>query len=145
MGWIGVGFDGTLAEYHGYTPVLGKPIPAMVVRVRKWIENGHEVRIFTARPKVEWSLISRWCLVHIGHSLQCTNEKTYQMEVLFDDRVVQVEGNTGALMTEKCGDIKPLLGHSLKIIREIHGRHLLTSESEACPVCIFVRGADKEV
>lgn len=48
MVWIGVDFDGTLAEYyedrHG-----GSPVPAMVERVRYWIRQGIEVRLFTAR------------------------------------------------------------------------------------------------
>jgi hypothetical protein len=50
-GWIGVDFDGTLAEYYEWVPwnVFGKPIPAMIERVRAWIAYGVGVRIVTAR------------------------------------------------------------------------------------------------
>lgn len=50
-GWIGVDLDGTLAEYAGWQGPehIGRPIPAMVERVRKWLADGKEVRIFTAR------------------------------------------------------------------------------------------------
>lgn len=41
--------DGTLAEYHGWNGGIGKPIPGMVRRVKAWLAEGLEVRIFTAR------------------------------------------------------------------------------------------------
>lgn len=50
-GWIGIDLDGTLAEYDGWKGVehIGKPIPSMVKRVKEWISEGKDVRIFTAR------------------------------------------------------------------------------------------------
>ena len=50
-GWIGIDLDGTLAEYDGWKGVehIGKPIPSMVERVKAWIIEGKDVRIFTAR------------------------------------------------------------------------------------------------
>lgn len=50
-GWIGVDLDGTLAQYTTWKgPAdIGAPIPAMVERVKFWLEAGYEVRIFTAR------------------------------------------------------------------------------------------------
>jgi hypothetical protein len=49
--WIGVDFDGTLAEYIDWCGwnTFGKPIPLMVERVKRWIAEGREVRIVTAR------------------------------------------------------------------------------------------------
>lgn len=50
MHWIGVDFDGTLAEYDGtdwYN--AGAPIVPMVERVKRWLADGLEVRIVTAR------------------------------------------------------------------------------------------------
>lgn len=50
-GWIGVDFDGTIAEYttwKGPTD-LGRPISSMVVRVARWLYEGRKVKIFTAR------------------------------------------------------------------------------------------------
>jgi len=50
-GWIGVDFDGTLALYDQWRGAdhCGEPVGAMLFRVKKWIADGHEVRIFTAR------------------------------------------------------------------------------------------------
>ena len=51
---IGVDLDGTLAYWDTpmdqYDPmIIGSPIHAMVERVKIWLEQGHEVVIFTAR------------------------------------------------------------------------------------------------
>lgn len=50
-GWIGVDLDGTLAQYDGWKGCshIGEPIPAMLARVKEWLANGVDVRIFTAR------------------------------------------------------------------------------------------------
>lgn len=50
-GWIGVDFDGTLAEYGTWVSPshCGRPIAPMVERVKTWLAQGREVRIFTAR------------------------------------------------------------------------------------------------
>lgn len=106
-GWIGVDLDGTLAEYHGWRGAnhIGAPIPAMVERVKKWIAEDKDVRIFTARvygfvPNshtvvIVRRYIERWCEEHIGKVLPVTNEKDYGMVELWDDRAVQVVVNTG--------------------------------------------------
>jgi hypothetical protein len=104
MGWIAVDFDGTLAEYHGWAGGhLGAPIPAMVDRVKLWLEEGKDVRIFTARVstpvletrQAEVRAIEAWCEKHIGRVLPITNAKDYAMEELWDDRAVEVKTNTG--------------------------------------------------
>ena len=104
MGWIGVDFDGTLAEYHGWAGGhLGPPIPAMVDRVKLWLEEGKDVRIFTARVsapvlftrQAEVLMIEDWCEKHIGRVLPITNAKDYAMVELWDDRAVEVKTNTG--------------------------------------------------
>jgi hypothetical protein len=50
-GWIGVDLDGTTCEYHGWTKwcEFGPPIPAMIARIRAWLEAGRTVRVVTAR------------------------------------------------------------------------------------------------
>ena len=50
-GWIGVDLDGTLAEYLGWQGMghIGEPIAPMVERVKAWLAEGKDVRIFTAR------------------------------------------------------------------------------------------------
>lgn len=108
-GWIGVDLDGTLAEYYGWVGLadIGAPIPAMVARVRGWIEEGIEVRIFTARvgnpitatqKQIITHRIERWCLEHIGKPLRVTAEKDLKMYELWDDRCVCVERNTGRIL-----------------------------------------------
>jgi hypothetical protein len=105
-GWIGVDLDGTLAEYNGWKGEkhIGKPIPLMVERVKKWLEEGKEVRIFTARvwqyaPDVE-DTIQKWCIKHIGQILPITCFKDYGMIELWDDRCVQVMPNTGIALQD---------------------------------------------
>ena len=101
-GWIGVDFDGTLATYNkGMAPELGKPIPKMVERVKKWLHKGIEVRIVTARAshpsftEADRTAMSVWCLNHVGQVLPIQCHKDYDMIELWDDRAVQVESNTG--------------------------------------------------
>lgn len=106
--WIGVDLDGTLAEYnHGeFDPdKIGPPIPAMVERVKRWLAEGKEVRIVTARvydhyfaEDGDWDamlLIYRWSIEHLGKSIPVVCFKDYNMLELWDDRAVAVEANTG--------------------------------------------------
>ena len=106
MGWIGVDLDGTLAEYHEWVGVshIGKPIPKMVARVKKHLENGETVKILTARVSKNqdrekivqaeyW--IQKWCMEHLGEKLEVTCEKDFEMDILYDDRCVQIIKNTG--------------------------------------------------
>lgn len=99
-GWIGVDLDGTLAEYHGFKGLehIGKPVPLMLERVRRWLAEGREVRIFTARasdPKA-FKYIHEWLVKECKlPPLKITNIKDPEMDELWDDRVVNVIPNTG--------------------------------------------------
>lgn len=107
--WIGVDFDGTLATYDGFKglTVLGDPVPAMVNRVKGWLAEGRRVKILTARvAQSVWRpqpedvyravlAIEDWCEEHLGQRLEVTCIKDFGMSELWDDRVVQVEKNTG--------------------------------------------------
>lgn len=101
-GWIGVDLDGTLATYDGWvSPThIGPPVPAMLERVRKWLAEGWEVRIFTARVSSPDALdlvvtaINEW-QAELGLALPITNIKDFGMVELWDDRAVQVIPNTG--------------------------------------------------
>ena len=101
-GWIGVDLDGTLAEYEGWKGEdhIGAPIPRMVERVKKWLSDGKDVRIFTARvhgAKGQSALpyIQAWCREHLGREIPVTCIKDQKMTELWDDRAVQVTKNTG--------------------------------------------------
>lgn len=113
-GWIGVDLDGTLAEYGSWQGAdhIGEPVPAMAFRVRKWLADGKDVRIFTARCsgirqglEVDATIkcIHDWCVKHFGVVLPVTCQKDYGMVELWDDRAVQVEPNTGRRMDGKSG------------------------------------------
>lgn len=108
-GWIGVDLDGTLAEYGGWNGVhhIGKPIPAMLARVKDWLAQGVDVRIFTARVcdglEETREFIRAWCWEHVGQELPITNAKDYAMVELWDDRCIQVEINTGRRLDGKEG------------------------------------------
>lgn len=105
-GWIGCDLDGCLAEYHGYGDgKIGKPVPKMLERVKKWIEDGQEVRIMTARAATgnsdDIKAIEDWLEENDIGGLAITNEKDYEMILLYDDRCVQVEKNTGRIIGEE--------------------------------------------
>lgn len=114
MSWIGVDLDGTLATYDKWVSVdvIGEPIMPMVQRVKGWLAEGKCVKIFTARmhghgeidlatgrPVDVLTPIQQWCKKHLGQILPVTNVKDFGMVVLYDDRCVQVESNTGRLIT----------------------------------------------
>ena len=109
-GWIAVDLDGTLAHYDKWVGPehIGTPIPKMVERVKRWLADGKDVRIFTARAyydpadlerKLEAqravAAIEAWCVEQFGRALPVTNTKDYGMVEQWDDRVVQVVKNTG--------------------------------------------------
>lgn len=98
--WIGVDFDGTLATYDGYKgdEHTGDPIEPMVRRVRKWLHEGKEVRLFTARKP--HPALRKWMKQHLGQVLPITNVKDHGMIALYDDRAVNVKRNTGELSGE---------------------------------------------
>lgn len=103
--WIGVDLDGTLAEYHGWAGgKIGPPVPKMAARVKQWLAEGKNVRIFTARVSEDADLdekekqeenIKNWCFQHFGVRLPVTHKKDFSMIELWDDRAIQVIKNTG--------------------------------------------------
>lgn len=108
-GWIGVDLDGTLAVYTTWQGIehIGEPIMPMVDRVKRWLSEGYDVRIFTARVsesdgtrdtrKVR-KVIEDWCMQHLNETLPITNVKDFEMHELYDDRAVQVAKNTGKVI-----------------------------------------------
>ena len=99
-GWIGVDLDGTLAHYdhHRGVDFVGAPIESMVKRVRKWLREGRDVRLFTAREP--HPVIRRWMKEHLGEVLPITHTKDRFMQMLVDDRAVNARRNTGEVDEE---------------------------------------------
>lgn len=93
--------DATLAHYEGWNNgVIGPPIPRMVERVKQWLAEGWDVRIFTARvcdgqPDDD---IREWCKRHIGQELPVTCRKDFELVALYDDRAFRVAKNTGEIL-----------------------------------------------
>ena len=104
-GAIYVDLDGTLAvQEEPYDPLrVGPPIRPMCDRVRRWLEEGHEVVIFTARASRPMHSLSAlaiklFCHEQFGRVLPITAIKSYEAMEFWDDRSVQVEKNTGRII-----------------------------------------------
>lgn len=99
MSWIGVDLDGTLAEYGSRNGAndIGNPVPKMLARVKKWLSEGKDVRIFTARAYIPEQIpaVEAWCFNWLGVRLPVTNVKDFAMIELWDDRAIQIIANTG--------------------------------------------------
>ena len=108
-GWVGVDLDRTLAYFDkSQGPEhIGPPITAMLARVKAWLAEGRDVRIFTARVfsdgTIEGDLyravatmaISEWCERWLGKRIPITCSKDYNCTEIWDDRAIQIEANMG--------------------------------------------------
>lgn len=138
-GWIAVDLDGTLADYtNGWqgADIIGDPVPEMFDRVRRWMDEGREIRIFTARVWPITEVVDRlspehellfvygdnertraaivaakailgWTLKHFGVAFPITCVKDLRMVELYDDRCVQVVANTGRLVGGSSRGVTP--------------------------------------
>jgi hypothetical protein len=98
-GWVGFDYDGTIRRMTD-----DQPVPEMIARIKAFLSVGVEVRICTARicskypeshREAHTKAIQNWCVEHIGQALPVTSEKDYDMVVLFDDRAIAVQTDTG--------------------------------------------------
>lgn len=112
-------FDRTLCTFEsgdrGRYGVLyvGKPIPSMVKRVKRWLEEGRKVRIFTARvshdnsskslieSQRQLTVVRGWCIRHLGVDLPVTCEKNWKTDMIVDDIAVRPLANKGKLKLPK--------------------------------------------
>lgn len=107
-----VDFDKTLAEFNlngaEYVPgKTGNPIPKMVNRVRRWLEEGDEIIILTARMwsgksadilALEKRGIEKFCIDNFGQIFEVTSEKSPHIDFIYDDKAIRVEENTGEIV-----------------------------------------------
>lgn len=100
-----VDLDGTLAYDESYTHDphhIGAPVPPMLQRVKRWLAEGREVWIFTARlsnPDLDRSqtisAIQDWCEEQGLPRLKVTNRKDNRIVAYFDDRAYHVLRDQG--------------------------------------------------
>lgn len=99
-GNILVDLDGTLAHYTAWQgPThIGEPIAPMLKKVKRWLEEGTTVKIFTARANTPE------CIPHIRawldkHGLEAVKEitatKDFMTSEIHDDRAFSYKINTG--------------------------------------------------
>jgi hypothetical protein len=109
--WVGFDLDGTLAVYDVWRgSYIGEPIETTCAIVRRLLEIGQTVKIFTARVasvhspeeiEEQRNAITEWTTQVFGQPLESTAEKDNWMLEYYDDRAIQVEFNTGRLIQEK--------------------------------------------
>jgi len=103
--WIGVDLDATLAKFTEWKgpSVIGKPIPRMVTRVKKWLAAGKTVKILTARASgddgTSRRAIDKWTKEHIGQVLPVTCIKDMYCTAIYDDKAKGVTKNKGLVKT----------------------------------------------
>jgi GNAT superfamily N-acetyltransferase len=130
--WRGVDLDGTLANYEEFegSTVIGKPVPKMVRRIKRWLANGENVKILTARVSGPDATAARraieaWCEKYIGEKLPVTCKKDHAMTELWDDRAVQVVQNTGdrADKTAELSVYEPTKDDDYTLVEKAFNRH----------------------
>lgn len=86
--WTGVDLDGTLAycDRSSSYGKVGKPVPAMLALVKKMINHGVRVKIFTARviDQEQLPIIRKWLKDNGLPELEITNIKDYNMTRLYE-------------------------------------------------------------
>lgn len=116
--YLGVDLDGTLARSGPGGPrgAIGKPVPAMVEKVKQALAAGKDVRIYTARVANDpdgkaTRAIQAWSQKNLGEALPVTDIKEPGMEELLDDKAVHVGKNTGKVDAAEEKAVKPPAGH----------------------------------
>ena len=114
--WIGFDLDGTLAKRvpPPFDPkAIGEPIRPMVDLVKKYLSEGKDVKIFTARvstngtwTSIRHSMTARkyikiWCKKNFGTKLDIVCVKDFMMRGDYDDMAIQVETDTGKILSQK--------------------------------------------
>jgi hypothetical protein len=102
-GQIAVDFDKTLSRHKDGQEELGPPIQPMLARVKRWVAEGQDVVIFTARATNAQQIgaIQDWLEEHGLPRLRVTNVKSPRFTRFYDDRAVAVAPNKGTLLTER--------------------------------------------
>jgi hypothetical protein len=116
--WIGIDLDGCLAHYDVWVSeaFIGKPVAKMIARVKEFLAQGKNVKIFTARVSPEYiypndknakehsdkqrQYIKEWLKENNLPELPITCIKDLHMVACYDDLVFNVKRNTGEVSGE---------------------------------------------
>lgn len=97
--WIGVDLDGTLAKFKNWKGLkhVGKAVPSMVARIKRWRAAGYTVKIITARASLPESVppVTKWLRKFGLEDMEVTNRIDMDMVELWDDRAVNIRVNSG--------------------------------------------------
>lgn len=119
--WFGVELDGGLATEvevtENFELIIGDPVPDVVEVVKKNLEAGIKVKVFSPRvastnPKrvLAARTIRKWTKEHIGVALDSTAEKDYLCLSLFAVSIRQLVPDQGLLvdkmLTQSYDDLK---------------------------------------
>lgn len=104
-----VGLDGTLAyyKYWEYENHIGESIPDIKRKILCWLSLGIKIKIFTARAYKKELIkpIRKWLLLNgLPPTLEITNIKGIDCDLLFDDKAREVIYNTG-IIVERIGKL----------------------------------------
>ena len=104
---IAFDLDGTLAHYDGWKGVdhIGEPIPKMIDKLKRHLEQGDECVIFTARvtgehddPNDSIHHIAKWLRKHRIPPLGITCIKSSKFTIMYDDRAFRIAKNEGVIV-----------------------------------------------
>jgi hypothetical protein len=115
--YIAVDFDGTLAKTvtHVWNGPLGDPVPEMLKRVQEKLDQGVQVKIFTARVSLRnedgelqpmggiaevRGRLQDWTEKYLGKRLDIVCCKCHNVIEIWDDRARQVIRDTGRIVRE---------------------------------------------
>lgn len=106
--WFGVDYDYTLVDSSGHE------ITKMVQKVQKALDEGKDVRIFTARLSNPKALreVREFCREQFGYELPITDKKDPGMVELWDDRSYNpiLDGHMLAGLGKLAGVLKEKVG-----------------------------------
>ena len=96
-----IDFDRTLATHKTSWGIekMGKPIPKMMEKVKKLLQAGEKIKIFTARAGYpgQKKKVQDWLEKYGLPRLPVTNVKGDDVKFILDDKARQVKENTGVI------------------------------------------------
>lgn len=124
MATVAVDLDGTLAKSDSRKPFdpnhIGEPVKKMMDRVSDLLLRGKEVVLFTARAADPKNIppVRRWLNKHKLHKVKITNEKTPDIEVIYDDRAKGVHKNKGTIKSAALPGVS-LKPHQQRVVNRV--------------------------